>query len=71
MLQHREPQIISYIYVYVNTHTTVTKISPIVTSFYHNSNYLSDQSIADQMELIKKANIYSIEIIDVLSFLAQ
>ena len=35
---------------------TVTKASSIVTSFYHNSNYFSDQLIADQMELIKESN---------------
>jgi hypothetical protein len=41
-----------------NSVTTTTKISPIVTSFYHNSNYFSDQLISDQMERIKEANIY-------------
>ena len=39
-----------------NAVTTITKASPIVTSFYHSSNYLSDQLIADQMELIKESN---------------
>jgi len=41
-----------------NLVTTLTKISPIVESFYHNSNYFSDQLISDQMERIKEANIY-------------
>ena len=38
-----------------NAVATITKASPIVTSFYHNSNYLSDQLIADQMERIKRS----------------